>query len=268
MREVDIPVVFEHFRTAGPLTIPVGPHAARRVSNRRRRIRIATVSAAVIAVIAAPVIAYGLVPRDGTPIVPSSPTPSTPPTIPSTPPTTTPTPDVEPTGVPAATALQPSDVPTGYEYAGNEIMGDWTLEFAGQFCEPPNNLGGVPSSAASWEATYQTGSGPGSMSILQRVAEYTASEAQAYVEAVRAMAQGCVHTGAGDPMTWTIVEQGFAGDDALVLKWQGAGVDNTFIVVRAGELVTQIWYKDTDTPDPVLLGQRAATRLCEGTTTC
>ncbi len=141
------------------------------------------------------------------------------------------------------------------------------MEFAAQLCAPPHNLHGLPSSGATWEAAFGTGTADESRVIFQRIARYTAAEAQAYVEAVRGMAQGCVQV-LGDPMTWTIVHQGFAGDDALVLKLQGAGVDNTFIVVRAGELVTQIWYKDTDTPDPVLLGQRAAARLCEGTTTC
>jgi hypothetical protein len=67
---------------------------------------------------------------------------------------------------------------------------------------------------------------------------------------------------------WTIVREGFAGDESLILKSESDGIDSTYIVVRAGGLVAQIWYKDTTTPDPVHLGQRAAARLCAGTTAC
>jgi hypothetical protein len=82
------------------------------------------------------------------------------------------------------------------------------------------------------------------------------------VRAACALAQECVPRG-GDQMTWSVPHEGFAGDESLVLNWQG----NTYIVVRAGGLVTQIWSQDT-TIDPVLLGQRAAARLCYGTTAC
>lgn len=271
MPEVDIHDVFERFRSGGPLMIPAGPDAARRTSRRRRRIRLsAAAAAAVVVAVAAPVIAYDLVSRGGTPDVGSSPTPTV-----ATPPTTTPTatnppsptPDGEPTDGPAATALQRSDVPAGFRYEGDDIVGDWTLEFAAQLCAEPHNLRGLPSPEARWGATFWTGRDPESLAILQRVDQYSVADAQAYVQAVHGMAQGCVQS-FGDPMTWTVENQGFAGDDSLVLRWEGGGVDNTYIVVRVAGLVTQIWYKDTDIPDPVVLGQRAAARLCEGMSAC
>jgi len=188
-------------------------------------------------------------------------------TPPSTPPS--PTSDGQPTGEPATPTLQQSDVPTGFRYEGDSIRGDWTLEFAASTCEPPNPLAGAPSAIIQWEALFRTGSDPDEyLAIHQRVADYgTADAAEAYLEAVRRLAQGCVSI-LDEPSTWTVERQGFAGDESLVLGSDGAGYPSTYIVVRVDGLVTQIWYPDAVVLDPVELGQRAATRLCAGTTAC
>lgn len=285
MPEVDIHEVFERFRSGGPLMIPAGPEAARRTSERRRRVRLSVAAAAAVVVTAAaPVVAYDLVPRGGTPDIASSPTttasdptvstptvstPTATATVTATPPTPpTPTSDAQPTDGPTAVTLQQSDVPDGFRYSGDDITGDWTLEFAAQICAPPNNLAAAPRASTQWGASFRAGPGPDDPAILQRVDDHTAADvAQTYVDAVRRMAQGCEQT-VPYPLIWAIEHQGFAGDDSLVLSWDGDGFFNTYIVVRAGGLVTQIWYRDTDVLDPVLVGQRAAARLCAGTTAC
>jgi hypothetical protein len=126
---------------------------------------------------------------------------------PSTPPS--PTPDGQPTGEPATPTLQQSDVPTGFRYEGDSIRGDWTLEFAASTCEPPNPLARAPSAITQWEALFRTGSDPDEyLAIHQRVADYgTADAAEAYLEAVRRLAQGCVSI-LDEPSTWTVERPG------------------------------------------------------------
>jgi hypothetical protein len=265
MPNVDINEVFERFKSGGPLMIPPGPDAARRTSQRRRRVQLtALAAAAAVVAITAPVIAYNNIAFQNGPLEVGSPVT---PTVETPNPvwTTSPTPDSD--DEPITPVLQPSDVPAGYQYEGDNIDGDWTLEFASQVCAPPNNLAGAPWADTRWGASFRNGSGPTSHAILQRVDQHTVADAQAYVQAVRAMAQGCVQQ-FGDPMTWAIEHQGFAADDSLVLSWDGDGFGNTYVVVRAGGLVTQLWYRDTDIIDPVQLGQRAADRLCAGPITC
>lgn len=273
MPELDINEVFERFKSGGPLMIPAGPDAARRVSERRRTIRLSTAvaTAVVLVTVGASVVAYDLVPRGNTPDVGSSLTPTAPP--PTDIPTTTATPDPpsptatgQPDGPPV---LQPSDAPAGFRYEGDTIRGDWTLEFAASLCAPPNPLAGVPSATTQWEALFRTGSDPDEyIAIHQRVADYAAADAAgAYVAAVRRLAQECVPT-IDDQATPTITHQGFAGDDSLVLSYDRASSFSTYIVVRVDDLVTQIWYPDTVAVDPVQLGQRAAARMCAATTAC
>jgi len=273
VRDVDIDEVFELFRRGGPLAAAAGPGAARRVSNRRRRARLVAVIAGIVVAVAAPAVAYAVLPHTTEPDPGATPTPDASAT--ATSPTVSPsvtgpssTPSVEPTaGVPAASVLHESDVPAGYRYAGDDVDGDWTLEFASQFCAAPNNMSGAPGPTASWGAVFHTGTGPGSSAILQRVGRHSLAQAQTYFQNVRAMGQGCVPN-TEVPTSLAITADSFAGDESLVLTWTGEGLDSTYVVVRVGELVTQIWYKDTSAPDPVMLGQRAAVRLCEDTIAC
>ena len=245
--------------------VPVGPDPARWVSNRRRRGRILLTTAALVVVITAPAVAFTLVSRDTTPDVATSPTLTVPATTASTSPTPTATPEVEPTDVPVAAMLQQSDVPAEFTYEGEDIDGDWTLEFSGQFCAPPNNMGDQ-AFGVNRGASFRSGTGPESTAILERVDRHSVTDARVYLQAVRNMVQGCVPVAM--PVTWTVVREGFAGDESLILTLEIDGYHSTYVVVRHGGLVAQIWYKDATSPDPVQLGQRAAARLCAGTTAC
>jgi hypothetical protein len=59
----------------------------------------------------------------------------------------------------------------------------------------------------------------------------------------------------------------FAGDESLVVKSAEPSV-TSYNFVRSGPLVAQIFYQDVDGTEPVLIGQKAAERLCAGTTAC
>lgn len=273
MRDVDIDELFERFKSGGPLMVPAGPDAARRISERRRRVRLsATAAAAVVLAAGASVVAYDLVPRSGTSDVASSPTPTAPTVTapvtatPTSPPS--PTSDGQPTDGPTTPTLQQSDVPERYRYEGDSIRGDWTLEFAASTCTPATGLGTIPSPTTQWEASFRNGLTTEAPAIYQRVVDYgSADAARSYMEAVRRMAHGCVQE-VGEPRTWEILSQAFAGDDALVLRWAGPGRNTIYIVVRSAGLVTQIAYPESDLIDPVQVGQRAADRLCAATTAC
>jgi hypothetical protein len=273
MPEVDIHELFERFKSGGPLTIPAGPDAARRTSERRRRIRLsAAAAAAVVVTVAASVVAYDLVPRGGTTEVTSSPTPTGPPPTPTVTDTPTsspsPTSDGQPTEGPAAPTLQQSDVPERYRYEGDSIRGDWIVEFAASLCAPPHNLATVPTPTTQWEAAFRNGLTAEAPAIYQRVVDYVGADtARDYVDAVRRMAQECVQV-IGEPKTWMVMHQAFAGDEAIVLRWSGSGRSTIYVVVRVAGLVTQIAYPESDLIDPIRIGQRAADRLCTAAATC
>jgi hypothetical protein len=271
MREPDIDDLFARYRAGSPLTIPAGPDAARLVSRHRRRVRLVVVAAVTALAVIVPGVAYTFAnPRAATNIG-NTPTasPSTSDTVNASPgPSNSPSNSLsgsppagsDPTGpaeVPAAAMLRQSDVPAGWTYQGEDIDGDWTFEAFQSYCS--RTVVDRPPGRDNRGANF-TSSGP---SILQMVERF--ADASKYMAYVRASVRPCTV----QPLHQEIVREGFAGDDSLVVETggEGAGKD-TYVFVRVGSLVSQVWYKETTVPNAVLLGQRAAARLCAGVDSC
>jgi hypothetical protein len=268
MPDHDIDELFTTFRTGGRLVIPSGPAAARQVSRRRDRRRNALTGAAVALLVAVPIIGYGLFSRgiltwDPNGHVGGTPTASAPASTTSsasaTPSTTTPS-VVEPTDVPAATVLQASDLPAGYVHQGDVWPGDTTFTE----CSPGGRSDGLPPSltlpaSVDSRATWFSASGQSKL-VNEMVSRYTATDASSYMDTIRAIVAYCGGS-------WAIGAQSFAGDDSFTIHTDTAPT-LTYIFVRTGSLVAQILYDAIDDTDPVVIGQRAAERLCAGTTAC
>jgi hypothetical protein len=268
MPDHDIDELFTTFRTGGRLVIPPGPAAARQVSRRRHRRRNALTGAVVALLVAVPIIGYGLFTRglltwDPNGRVGGTPTASTSSASP-TPSTTTPS-ATEPTDVPAATVLQASDLPAGYVHQGDIWPGDTTFNE----CSVGGRSDGLPASltlpiALVWRATWFRADIPTSGEsglVNEMVSRYTAADASSYMDTIRGIVAYCGGS-------WVIGAGSFAGDDSFTIH-NGAGPTlTTYIFVRTGSLVAQVLYEAIDDTDPVVIGQRAAERLCAGTTAC
>ncbi|HEX2773822.1 MAG TPA: hypothetical protein VHN18_15510 [Micromonosporaceae bacterium] len=126
MSEYNLDNVFDRFRTGGPLVIPAGPDAARKVHQHRRRVRVAAAGALAVALIAIPAVALAV---DGAPDrVPPPPTDNTVEPVPSPPtpaPSASPTPSSSPS--PPAVSATSGPPPLSGRFSADEL-GNATLE--------------------------------------------------------------------------------------------------------------------------------------------
>jgi hypothetical protein len=79
---------------------------------------------------------------------------------------------------------------------------------------------------------------------------------------VRANVNGCAGT---DEVEISVVDQGFAGQESLLVR---SGADNSWVLVRQGDLVAEIALSGVTDANARRLADRAAERLCAGTTAC
>ncbi|MFY1688782.1 hypothetical protein [Plantactinospora sp. WMMB782] len=192
-----------------------------------------------------------------------SPTPSrTPtPTAPSSPSGSTGDPG-RPTGtaIPAAATLQRSDVPSGFRSIGQNPDGNWVLHSVSGHC--PNTWQHPGRKVAEREQGFAVGE----RRLVQRVHRYAGTDARQAMAAVRTNVDGCA---GADRIEITVVDRGFAGEESVLVAAEVEGVRNLWVFVRRADLVTEIWIKNgTDHAEARRLADRAAVRLCAGTTNC
>ncbi|MBF9131121.1 hypothetical protein I0C86_19460 [Plantactinospora sp. S1510] len=199
------------------------------------------------------------------PVTPTATPPVTPPNEPTITPSR-PASDAESRAdraIPAAAMLQGSDVPSGFRPSGQDVDGDWTLNFLlSALCESKDPWPHPGRKIAERGQSFTNGQ----RSLLQRVDRYAGQDAKRALAAVRTNVNNCV---ARDRAEISIVGQGFAGEESLLVYSENEGLGNLLIFVRQGDLLAEIWRKDgTDRADALRLADRAAARLCVGTNVC
>jgi hypothetical protein len=180
--------------------------------------------------------------------------------------TPTPSPsEVEPTDIPAAALLQSSDVPITYHYAGEFILGDAGFIASAAYCQPeplPNSL--VPATPTAVGGAYYAAeaSTPEEPRFLAEVVgRYMTADAASYMDKIRAAVDYC---GAA----WIVAAESFAGEESLVVEYANGPSVTSFIFVRTGNLIAEIWQHPADSAQAIQIGRNAADRLCAGTTVC
>ncbi|WFE51111.1 hypothetical protein [Micromonospora sp. WMMD1155] len=256
----------------------------------RRRTRHTRIAAALAGVVAVALVATGAVAlasdREGapTPVLPATGSPTPTPTPPATPAPPRPsltstTPAVPPSSpartsgrpsagsadpaIPAEAMLRLSDLPAGFTMTAGDIDGDWSLESVSIYCrEAPSWTfsGGLAQRAVLFESP--------TVSMIQRVVRYSAGNAAAEMDAIRAFFTNC-NPGAPNSSLSVLTDGLGAGDESLLVGSDIEGVRSRWLVVRQGDLVAQVALDMDTTPkearryaDPV------AQRLCAGTDTC
>jgi hypothetical protein len=263
--------------TASTTWAPTG-EVREQARRRVRRRQFATVAAAVVVAAVIGASAYAVTRPSGTDPQPGTSTSATPsPTpatglgtstpsasAPSSPATSTP---ADPIALVNELFLQPSDVGSGYRVVSSEGgSGDWTFEFSAAAIRCQKSVS-YPNQQARRDWLLIRGAPTDDDGVTQYVARYRPGDAARYFNLVRSVVAGC-SPAAG--MSMTIVAQRFAGQDALLVEVNyGAGNTARHILVRQGDLVTQIYAKkDRSQAESQNLGKKAATRLCGGTPVC
>lgn len=193
----------------------------------------------------------------------SSPVPSASPQI-SSGATTSPTvkqPSAASPAVAAGAMLQDADLPARFKLRGSDIGGDWSFAFSSSSCQD-GRLYQLKKLASRGQAF----DGDVDESLLQRTERYASADAARYLDLVRARVESCPSS----PWKLTVVDQGFAGQESLLIQVDyGGGATALHIFVRQGDLVTEFWQKRlTDRTEARRLADRAARRLCAGTDAC
>jgi hypothetical protein len=234
---------------------------------RRRRLEVA----AAVLVLAVPVglgiaVAVSNAQRNGTEpavVVSSGPTPTvspTPaPTASSTPASTQSSIKSSPrvTGITSAMMLRPSDVGAGYaEVATGD--GDWTFEFNASVFNCPSGFD--PDPVAERQRDFRKGQPQDENTVIQHTGRYPSGQAARYLDGIRQRVSSCTPTGS---QSVSIAAEGFAGDEAVLVVFDhGGGALSKNVLVRKGDVLTEIWSKQTRSDSANReLGRNAAARF-------
>ncbi len=233
----------------------------------RRRTRRTRIAAGVAGFVAVAAIAGGAVALTGRPdaapppILPATGSPAPPPssspqsTPPSSRPRSSSSPSRPATAVPAAALLQPPDLPAGFRRDGADLGGDWSLEAVTIFCEKPGPAI-TPGEVARRGAVFRSGT----TSVVQRVTRHAPGNAAAAMDRARDLVTGCVPARAGDSLS--IVATDLAGDESLLAGARIEGYRSRWLLVRRGDLVSQVALPDDVTTDEAReYARRVAARL-------
>lgn len=162
--------------------------------------------------------------------------------------------------------LQPGDVGEGYRVATSGGSGDWTVESSASLLDcPPGD--GAPVPVDKQQRGLVRGSPEAGDTVLQYVARYRSGEAARYLDQLAARVGACRPA---QGRSISIARHGFAGDQALlVAAYFGGGSATTHVVVRQGDLLTEVVVKVGRSRGVLQrLGRIAAERLCDGGRAC
>lgn len=189
--------------------------------------------------------------------------PSPPPSTPSTP--ASPTRPARPasstvTDVTSAMMLQPRDVGSGYTVSGDDFTFefDWTLEFGLSALDCPRSV--RLARVAERQRELRKGQPQAENFVLQHTLLSTEAQATKYLVAVRKRVSAC-EPASGRSVR--IVDQGFAGDDSILVVFDhGGGNIAKTVLVREGGVLTEIFSKPGRSDSASReLGRKAAARF-------
>ncbi|MEV4536710.1 hypothetical protein AB0J82_23285 [Asanoa sp. NPDC049518] len=255
----DVDELFARFRAGPPLAVPAGADAARRASRRRRRSQTAAAGVLTAVAVGLPSVGFAAGAFDHPPAVsgpPTSPSPST---------STAPPDQVTGPGVDLRDVmLRESDLPAGYHRVElYKISKPRTLDKNAGACAFPRSAGVNPLGRWHWDESYERGDDEDFYQITDKMDSSAAAEAwlDNLPEQLRSH---CPR------VRFTVVETGFAGADSTLIRVNAnKGEPNSYVFVRQGDLITQIWLRNQNDAAALRdLGRVAAGRLCEGTATC
>ncbi|MEV1142727.1 hypothetical protein [Micromonospora sp. NPDC049799] len=272
------PIFSDLYRDTEHLTWSSTEQVLRRARQRTRRTRIAAglSSAVAVAVVATggvavagrtdnsplPPPAASRTSSSGIPSPTGNPTPTGEPS-PSASPSASPSTSGRPSGaggsaVPVAALLRASDLPSGYRPAGDDLDGDWSLDAVATRCTnspPPSTVDHQAERGVVFRAD-------GDRTVIERVRRYTGAEAEVEVRRFVRLVTRC-------QPEFSLWERNFVGDQSLLVAQESEGVFTSWLVLRQGDLVAEIWLGRSTTLDGAKpLAQRAAERLCAGTNAC
>jgi hypothetical protein len=154
--------------------------------------------------------------------------------------------------------LRPQDVGTGYAVVAVPKAGDWTFEFNAAALDCPR--GSVPDPVAERERKLRKGQPQDENFVNQHTGRYAAGAAARYLDGIRDRVSACSPP---EGRSVRIAAQGFAGDEALLVVFDhGGGFLAKIVLVRKGDVLTEIWSKPSRTDSASRdLGRKAAARF-------
>jgi hypothetical protein len=185
-------------------------------------------------------------------------------TPPSTQVTTSAPAPVPVTTVPVDAMLQPAD--TGIATVDDEPRGeDWVIEIAGVgYCptKPPYvDVTPVSTRSRSFSDTEEH-------YVLQTVAAFPAGDAERKFAWLRGAVLACASYTSDVAMTVKVLAESFAGDASMLVEVSSSKGRFQHLLVREGNLLTEVEANPPDQTGSTVLGQRAAEHLCRVTRTC
>lgn len=172
-----------------------------------------------------------------------------------------------PRQIPAEALLQPTDAGNGWTVDPEGPLGDWGMGYTLSLCQ-----------STQWATDRQAlGQADRALkdnknaAVLQSVVSYPVDQATAHFAQWRANLKACADFagpgGDGQRIKLTVVREGFAGEDSLLIESvavpdpAGSG-PNRSVLVRQDGIVTEV-SPTRHTPDSIVqLGKAAASRLC------
>jgi hypothetical protein len=268
----------------------------REIRDRARRRTALTVVAAPLAVLMV-VLGVGwrtwFVSGDpsSVPAGPASSSASRPPTPTATP---APAPTMNPAWIPRDALIQPEDVGPGQTFTqvhSSDIEYLYLWPFVDDGCPAYADLQITAFQEYDFMRTHQVVpagkngfEGPDMLHV--EAMRYAGQKASTVMEDVRRVVRACKQHEGGPTeastvmrpahgyFTWTLLDEGFAGDESLLIRQTaGSRADDTgapvgettvetYAVVRVNDLVTVIFRNSSDDAEIARLGKTAATRLC------
>jgi hypothetical protein len=255
---------------------PTAADIRQRGDHRVARRRVAVVVAAfatVLAVAALSTVLIGLPSASPVPPGTDPPAPITGTPGPATPTRSTGTPTRTRTGtprqvadIPTAAMLQPDDLGPGVT-SSSEVLGDWMIQFTLSLCDAPNR----DQQPGAVDDREQVLDRPDSVSVNQRMTAYAAGDARTAFDRLRAEVVACARIDnqlSGGLITMDILAESFAGQQSMLVATRAQGRGFQHIVVREGNLISQLSVYPVDEAMLRTMTDRAVARMCGATGGC
>jgi hypothetical protein len=166
-----------------------------------------------------------------------------------------------PIDIPLTALLQSADAGNGFPNDQPHCCSDGTLGWVLAHCSagtPDPSLARV----AMRTRTFDYGD---TRFVYQMAYRYQAGQAQQEFAWYAGKVAACASLDVGGPTTLTVLAESFAGSASMLVQEKRGGDRYLFVLVRVGDLLTEISATPADDAYSRQLGQKAAPRLCIAT---